>query len=538
MSAGGFAVALAAVAVAGYAAGKGISSMIEGDRVSQKLGSWTANVNDFRDALVASNGAITDSIRLSVAKKAQDSGMAERAHAAGISTADLTTAITGNDKATQSLIDRWKASGKPSDDVLFALVALHKQYGTAADSAKDLASVTKDAADASAHLAPKTAELTQHQKDLNQANKDVKMVMDGITYAMQGQTTAADRLSGALDTLSGRTVSAMEAELSLKDAAASGPTGAGPTGPAPGALTSAQGSASSATNRHARATEALAIAQTKLNEAIKGGNADTIAAARLRLARAQDAVTASSNAMASASERLSGVQDKVAKANKSASSSLNENTDAGRKNKEWILGMIHTANDHANTVMKQTNSIDKSVAALKIDEAIIRSAAAANGIYGKALDDLLATTEAKPGDLLKLLKSQADTAGTAALATDKKLRTLEKKRVALILLRGKANNRSDAQDLSAEIAAVDQQINALTNPRTLTITMALHTAKVSGAVNANTGALQGPGFASGGDITGPGPRGVDSVPILGAPGSGWRRRLAPTCCDACSAATG
>src|SRR5206468_12690363 len=137
-------------------------------------------------------------------------------------------------------------------------------------------------------------------------------------------------------------------------------------------------------------------------------------------------------------------------------------------NIEWILGMITTANQHANAVMKQTDSIDKSVAALKIDEATIRTAAAAHGIYGKALDDLLAKTEAKPGDLLKLLKSQVDDAGTAALATDKKLHTLEKKRTALILLRGKANNRSDAQDLSAEIAAVNQQINALTNPRTLT----------------------------------------------------------------------
>jgi TP901 family phage tail tape measure protein len=124
-------------------AGKQLSNFIEHGRsgvaVINNLGSA---YRSWLDALNATNGALNESVLKSVAAQLQNVGLAGKAEAAGISLNDLTHAVTGNADGFDRLIDRWKASGSPSDDTIQALKIMRAMFGGASANAADLATVT------------------------------------------------------------------------------------------------------------------------------------------------------------------------------------------------------------------------------------------------------------------------------------------------------------------------------------------------------------------------------------------------------------
>jgi tape measure domain-containing protein len=114
----------------------------DGGAAAKVIQDATTNVKDFTDALVASNGVLTQTIKLTAAKKLQDSGLAEKAAKAGISLKDLTKAVTGNEDQVVDMITRWKKFGGPSDETILAFIALNKQFGYAKGNAYDLLQAT------------------------------------------------------------------------------------------------------------------------------------------------------------------------------------------------------------------------------------------------------------------------------------------------------------------------------------------------------------------------------------------------------------
>ena len=157
------------------------SMIIMGGKLKEVTKDWTS-------ALVASNGALDDNVRLAVAKQIQDAGLADKAAKAGISLRQLTDAVTSGEGATWKLIDAWRQSGKPSDETVKVLADLAKGYGDASGKADQLRG----------------------------AQGSQTTATQSATTAMQSQVTAADMLRNSLDLLSGKAINTEQAALSLK----------------------------------------------------------------------------------------------------------------------------------------------------------------------------------------------------------------------------------------------------------------------------------------------------------------------------------
>ena len=139
MSMGSFATAAVAVGLAIYELGKGLDHLINGNKQAVATFNNLKNITaEYRDQLQATNGVITDSIRLSVGKQLQDKGLAEKAAAAGISLRQLEDAVMGSDGAFKGLAKSWQATGKPSGDTLTTLAALHIAFRGASGEARAL----------------------------------------------------------------------------------------------------------------------------------------------------------------------------------------------------------------------------------------------------------------------------------------------------------------------------------------------------------------------------------------------------------------
>jgi hypothetical protein len=168
--------------------------------------------NSFRDALIETNGVINDNIRLSVGKQLQDSGLASKAAAAGITLRELTQGVTGNGEALGALITKWKALGDPSSATIATLESLFIAFHNGATAADQLSSslakvgqgfgLSADqitaAKNAAADLLDKLSEIALRTADAYLGSVQYSVGLDNLKRqlidnkgAFQGNTTAA-----------------------------------------------------------------------------------------------------------------------------------------------------------------------------------------------------------------------------------------------------------------------------------------------------------------------------------------------------------
>ncbi|HVW81297.1 MAG TPA: hypothetical protein VHB69_10215, partial [Mycobacteriales bacterium] len=142
---GGALLGLAGVAAIAYIAGKALASYIEkGNSFAQVMNHAGAVQDSFNESLLESKGAIDASVTANVQAQIQQAGLAAKAARSGITMAQLTAAITGNNQAFAQLVQQWEASGKPSGDTIVALGMLHLKFGSARDAAQHYASQQGD----------------------------------------------------------------------------------------------------------------------------------------------------------------------------------------------------------------------------------------------------------------------------------------------------------------------------------------------------------------------------------------------------------
>lgn len=191
-AAGPLAVAMAAVAVGGFAIskalgdGKAYNAMISGLKGADDA------VGQLTDQFVNSKDS-TEAISEAWAKSAvQADGLAQKAAAAGISEQQLTSAILDGPQAVDALTEAWKRQGKPSGLTLATLQRLSEGY----QSARDKADALRGSSD------QVSSEFTV------EAGAGAKL-SDVIT-----------ELSGDFDKLNSKTLDAEKADIAVKDAIA------------------------------------------------------------------------------------------------------------------------------------------------------------------------------------------------------------------------------------------------------------------------------------------------------------------------------
>lgn len=193
----------AAIAVI-YEAGQAVDAWRNrNDALAKSLSSSASTIDSFTQALQATNGAMNDQARAAAATALQHDGLAGKAQAAGISLAQLTTAVTGNNTQFDQLIETWKKSGKPSDDTLTAMKFLHAEMGGAQATA---------------------AQLADAQKALGDTGTDAAAGASAAAAALKAEQDAAaaaqkvlDNYSTTLDKVLGVNISAAQAGDSFKD---------------------------------------------------------------------------------------------------------------------------------------------------------------------------------------------------------------------------------------------------------------------------------------------------------------------------------
>jgi hypothetical protein len=116
---------------------------------------------------------------------------------------------------------------------------------------------------------------------------------------------------------------------------------------------------------------------------------------------------------------------------KGSATSLDENTEAGRKNQEWLLSQITLANQHAQAVEKQTGSIDDATAALFGDEDALRKAALAAGLNKDQVDALITKYEALPKDVKTTVTADTNQAQAALDAVSSVIHTINGQKVSI-----------------------------------------------------------------------------------------------------------
>jgi TP901 family phage tail tape measure protein len=463
--AAGLSPAMIAVTAIGLALG---AAVLHSNKHSDALQRERAEMDQLTDAIKADSGALGANTLQIVKSALETSGAFKAARELGVSLGDVTLAAMGHKDAMQRVTEG---------------------YGLTAQMQRLVGRLTDDDIRRLSKSTDATDRRMAAVATLNNALGENNVAVHGAVQAAKDSAEADKEAAAAAANLAPKTEELTQYSKDLK-----------------------------------RANEEAHVSIDGVTYAMRGQatEADVLNAAIARLSGDKNAVAESQLALM---DSLSAITEQIkaqAKQYKDHGTSMSANTVEGRKNLEWLHQQIDQINAIASAQIKAGASTETVTGALGDNEKALRKAAVAAGLDADQVNVLLKRYAATPAEVKTLIVAQTDEAGTKALAIEKKLHALEKKRTALILLRGKANNRSDAQDLSAAIAAVDLQIDALTDPRTLDITLAVHKA---GAVNAITGALQGPGYASGGPITGPGPKGVDSVPFIGAPGE-WVMKTA------------
>ncbi len=200
-----------------------VSSMGQSDQATQKA--KTAQ-EGFAQALRESNGAITENVRQTAAKSAQDTGLLDVASRAGISLSRVTDAITGQSGAlvdvraqlqqyvnqqTTTVVDAngqvttsLTEEGRAAQAAMGSLGGLAGQVGATSVEQRQLASATQSS-DSAMASAQSTAEAFAAQMDAAEAQIDETK-------------KATDRFKLSLDILTGTNVTAIEVESAFQDA--------------------------------------------------------------------------------------------------------------------------------------------------------------------------------------------------------------------------------------------------------------------------------------------------------------------------------
>jgi hypothetical protein len=182
----------------GFAISQMIPDHVDEDlkKLAQRFTEGKESAGGWTQALKDSNGAITDSIRSTIAAQLQQDGLADKAAKAGVSLEAMTDAVVGNSQAFDALVASWQAGGDPSSVTIDQLRGLHEGFGKARSDAASLAAVT----------------------DTNTAAQGKQAgALDDTADAMDNQKTSADKLLASIKALSGDKINAAQAELKFRD---------------------------------------------------------------------------------------------------------------------------------------------------------------------------------------------------------------------------------------------------------------------------------------------------------------------------------
>jgi hypothetical protein len=149
----------------------------------------------------------------------------EAARKFGVTTADVSTGVYGNDKAFQQLLGTLKANGFTNKQVIDTLTTLHDRLGATGGAVKGTAIATQQLTAAQKAANAVTAAHAQQLGVTAGAYKDAKTAADQHTKATE-QATLAMRIEGdtagllkqKLDGLAGKTLSVAEAQLGVAEA--------------------------------------------------------------------------------------------------------------------------------------------------------------------------------------------------------------------------------------------------------------------------------------------------------------------------------
>lgn len=125
-------------------------------------------VKAFTADLVDNGGALDQNAVNVAASQIQAEGLADRATKAGVSIAQLTTGVLGNNTQFKQLMATWEASGNPSQATINQMISLHDAFGKATDGAAALVIGEKGAADQAKGTSAAAADLTTMINNIKQ----------------------------------------------------------------------------------------------------------------------------------------------------------------------------------------------------------------------------------------------------------------------------------------------------------------------------------------------------------------------------------
>jgi hypothetical protein len=207
------AVIVGAAMIAGDKLGRTINNAIEKNNAfAFTLDHLSDDLADFRTKALNSSES-TDKLGAAwVAAELHADGLDKKAAAAGITTDELTKAVTGDKEAFADLIKKWQAGGKPSGDTITALGLLAEGYQK-----------TKDGVDkAKASTDSETRSLAQAAQQGIATKDAINQLQNGFT-ALNGATMDAERANLTFkNDLDQVTASVKQNGTSLSDNSAAG----------------------------------------------------------------------------------------------------------------------------------------------------------------------------------------------------------------------------------------------------------------------------------------------------------------------------
>ena len=196
--------------------GVGLLSSALGSQ-AQKQAEATAQVNDYTQALQASNGAINENVRTMVAKNLQDSGAFDAAKKLGIGIDQVTAAVFDNTQKTAVLDELQRRFPDSMEQTAKAAGMTWEQYKALYLAANDLGNALNKQSGEVDKAKAKQQELAASTQTATSMQNTSKVAIDGVSAAMDKQTTAASLLKTAFDRLNGTSLSVEQTENSFLD---------------------------------------------------------------------------------------------------------------------------------------------------------------------------------------------------------------------------------------------------------------------------------------------------------------------------------
>lgn len=179
------------------------------------ISSSSSGIKDLTKSLKASGGVFDETSQHILANTLVQGNFVEKAAKAHLTVQDLTAGITGNDEAYKSLIERWKAGGKPSAETIILLGRIRDGFVSGSAAGRDAAGVHRDVAAAAASMTSaldgSSNALVSQQKFLDDHNLTVETATQkyfGAVAAAHTFTAELGYMSKALDTLSNNNINA------------------------------------------------------------------------------------------------------------------------------------------------------------------------------------------------------------------------------------------------------------------------------------------------------------------------------------------